>query len=132
MEKVDLIGTSLLVLVVAGSALYFFGMLTFWRFQRERTFGWLWSASRWILIGYGGMIGLVGVVGSIYWVYPGLWGPAALLFAGVWTVIRDIGPGAKLPYNFAPLYDGFRIGERLVLLGGAAGTLIAYVRILEP
>ena len=65
------------------------------------------------------------IVGSMSETYPGLWGPLVLVFAVVWQVIKEARP-AKLTW-FAPIQYGLEEGERIVLLGGAAGTLIAYV-----
>lgn len=68
---------------------------------------------------------VVSVGGALFLPYPGLWGPAVLVFSVIW----DINAGWKvrhLPW-VAPVEYGLRDGSRIVLLGGALGTLIAYV-----
>lgn len=73
----------------------------------------------------GALIGALGVAGALWLPLPGLWGPAVLVFSVIWDVNADW----KVRYApwYAPVEAGLETGSRFVLLGGALGTLIAYV-----
>lgn len=83
------------------------------------------QAGRVILTTIAAIIAAVAIIGSIAFPYPGLWGPGALVFAVLW----GINAGWKVRYLpwLAPIDYGLRDGERIVLLGGSLGTLIAYL-----
>ncbi|GAB2567391.1 hypothetical protein GCM10027033_24720 [Leucobacter ruminantium] len=74
------------------------------------------------------MVAAVSIIGSIAFPFPGLWGPTVLVFSVIWTINRR----ALIRYLpwFAPVEIALERGDRIVLLGGAAGTLIAYVLTL--
>lgn len=80
-----------------------------------------------LLVGLATVIAGIGVGGSIWFPLPGLWGPAVLVFAVLWSVnarwlVRH------MTWN-APVSYGLEYGEFIVLLGGSMGTLIAYLLV---
>ncbi|QYM76915.1 hypothetical protein [Leucobacter luti] len=77
------------------------------------------------LIVFAWTVSVIAVGGALVLPYPGLWGPAVLVFSVVWTINRK----TLVAYIswLAPVDIALEKGDRIVLLGGAAGTLVAYV-----
>ena len=123
MSALLLIVICVALLAVLTTALWLYASIVYRKLHRNpatRTLAWP------VLTGVGALVGSAGVIGSLFGPYPGLWGPASLVFGVCWGVIRDTGAGARGGW-YPRLDRGLRSGELLVTLGGALGTLLAYL-----
>lgn len=134
MDPINVAGWSITGLLAAGGLLR---AMTVWlndrtrsgRLPKRRT-TFVPQLGRHLLVSMAVAAALLSVLGSSLLPFKGLWGPLVLVFSVIW----DINAGWKVHYLpwYAPIELGLRDGSRIVLLGGALGTLIAYVLTAAP
>lgn len=129
MDATNLAGWTVTVLLIAGGLLRW---ITLWlddasfglRFPRASVTA-MPQLAKHILTSAGALIGMLGIAGAIWFPHSGLWGPAVLVFSVIWDF--NLAWKHRHVQWTAPVEVGLERGSKLVLLGGALGTLIAYV-----